>query len=125
MSHSVVFHPQHLRSVFIPLQVVELIAGSIGDLMEAEFTGFTDKHGNPTLPSSASFSDWLRQIYLQTGSLLARSCQAAMKLASHTTKVQEDAYNYGLNTAYVQQVYCVYNHPQDCCAKCQYNAENH
>ena len=93
---------------------MELIAGSIGHLMEAEFTGFTDKHGNPTLPQSASFSDWLQQIYLQSGSLLARSCQAAMKLANHTTEVQEDAYNYGMNTAYVQQVCCVYSHPPVC-----------
>ncbi|KAK7108428.1 all trans-polyprenyl-diphosphate synthase PDSS2-like [Littorina saxatilis] len=85
-------------------EVVELIAGAIGDLMEAEFTGFTDKHGNPTLPASVTFSDWLRQIYLQSGSLLARSCQAAMKLASHSTEAQHDAYNYGLNTAYVQQL---------------------
>ena len=94
--------------------MVELIAGSIGHLMEAEFTGFTDKHGNPTLPPSASFSDWLQQIYLQSGSLLARSCQAAMKLANHTAEVQEDAFNYGMNTAYVQQVCCVYSHPPAC-----------
>lgn len=85
-------------------EVVELMAGSIGDLMQAEFTGFTDKHGNPTLPPTVSFSEWLRQIYLQSGSLLARSCQAAMKLASHNADVQQEAFNYGLNTAYVQQM---------------------
>jgi decaprenyl-diphosphate synthase subunit 2 len=84
--------------------VVELIARSIGDLMEAEFTGFTDKAGNPTLPSRVGFSDWLQQIYLQSGSLLARSCKAAMKLASHKEQMQQDAFNYGLNLAYVQHV---------------------
>nr|KAG5708896.1 hypothetical protein BaRGS_009305 [Batillaria attramentaria] len=40
-------------------KVVELIAGAIGDLMEAEFTGFTDRQGNPTLPAAVTFSDWL------------------------------------------------------------------
>ena len=97
---------KHARHTLSVLQVVELIAGSIGDLMEAEFTGFTDKHGNATLPASVTFSDWLRQIYLQSASLLARSCKAAMKLANHGEEVQQDAYDYGLNTAYVQQVCC-------------------
>lgn len=72
--------------------------------MEAEFTGFTDKHGNATLPSDVTFSDWLKQTYLSSGSLLAKSCQSAMKLASHSSDVQQQAYKYGLNTAYVQQV---------------------
>lgn len=85
-------------------KVVELIASAIGDLMEAEFTGFTDKHGNPTLPTGITFSDWLKQTYLQSGSLLAKSCQAAMKLASHSSDLQQTAYDYGLNTAYVQQM---------------------
>ncbi|KAK7500066.1 hypothetical protein BaRGS_00008613 [Batillaria attramentaria] len=85
-------------------KVVELIAGAIGDLMEAEFTGFTDRQGNPTLPAAVTFSDWVKQTYLQSGSLLAKSCRAAMKLASHSSDMQQMAYDYGLNTAYVQQL---------------------
>lgn len=80
------------------------MAGAIGDLMEAEFTGFTDKHGCPTLSADVTLSDWLQQTYLSSGSLLAKSCQAAMKLANHSLEVQLNAFNYGLNTAYVQQV---------------------
>ncbi|KAL8575345.1 hypothetical protein ACOMHN_048638 [Nucella lapillus] len=85
-------------------EVVELMAGSMGHLMEAEFTGFTDKQGNPTLPAGASFSDWLKQTHLQSGSLLAQSCKGALMLAGHSQEVQDNAYSYGLNTAYVQQL---------------------
>lgn len=85
-------------------EVVEQIASAIGDLMEAEFTGFTDKHGNPVLQERVTFSDWVRQTYLQSGSLLAKSCQAAMKLASHSPDMQQMAYDYGLNAAYLQQM---------------------
>ena len=86
------------------LQVVDMMAGAISDLMEAEFTGFTDRRGACVLPDMASLADWKQQVYLQSGSLLANSCKAAVKLGGHGDDTQEDAFHFGSNTACVQQV---------------------
>ena len=86
-------------------QVLEKIATSIGDMMTAEFTQFSDASGRPKLPESCQgFSDWLSQTYLSFGSLMARSCQSAMILAGHSEKIQSQAFSYGENVTYAQEV---------------------
>ncbi|XP_067674161.1 all trans-polyprenyl-diphosphate synthase PDSS2-like isoform X2 [Haliotis asinina] len=85
-------------------KVVETMSSAIGDLMEAEFTGLRDGKGNPALPSSVTFSDWLKQTFLSSGSLLAKSCQSSMELVKHDDHVQKQAFEFGCNMAYVQQL---------------------
>ncbi|BFZ09641.1 hypothetical protein BsWGS_12682 [Bradybaena similaris] len=85
--------------------VLEQIASSIGDMMSAEFTNYTDSSGKPKLPDSCQgFSDWLKQTYLSLGSLLAKSCQSAMTLAGHSTDYETMAFAFGENTTYAQQL---------------------
>jgi len=85
--------------------VLEKIATSIGDMMTAEFTQFSDASGRPKLPESCQgFSDWLSQTYLSFGSLMARSCQSAMILAGHSEKIQSQAFSYGENVTYAQEL---------------------
>jgi len=43
-------------------QVVELISMAIGDMTSAEFTCLKDRDGHPTLPESATFKDWEKQV---------------------------------------------------------------
>ncbi|MEE6475967.1 hypothetical protein FKM82_010917 [Ascaphus truei] len=40
-------------------------------------------------------SNWMEQIFLSHGALLAKSCQAAMELAKHDSEVQSLAFQYG------------------------------
>ena len=74
--------------------------------MEAEFTPLTDKDGTPTVTRNITFSDWLEHTYLSTGSLLARSCSAAMQLAQHSKEHQDAAFSFGENITYAHQVRC-------------------
>ncbi|CAL1540725.1 unnamed protein product [Lymnaea stagnalis] len=85
--------------------VIEQVASSIGDMMAAEFTPFTDAGGKSTVPESCnSFSDWLKQTHLSFGSLLARSCQSAMTLAGHSEDLGKMAFAFGENTTYAHQL---------------------
>jgi len=47
------------------------------------------------------------QAFLQSGSLLARSCQSAMALAGHSQEIQTQAALFGENIAYAKQVHVV------------------
>uniref|UniRef100_A0A0B7ALW7 Decaprenyl-diphosphate synthase subunit 2 n=2 Tax=Arion vulgaris TaxID=1028688 RepID=A0A0B7ALW7_9EUPU len=85
--------------------VVEQVSSSIGDIMSAEFTSYTDSSGRPNMPESCQgFSDWLKQTYLSFGSLLAKSCQSAMTLAGHSKYHETMAFAFGENTTYAQQL---------------------
>ena len=86
------------------LQVVEMISKAIADTMEAEFTSLRDTNGNSVLPENATFSDWERQTYLQSGSLLAKSCQSAIELSGHDDRLKSAAAEFGENVAYARQV---------------------
>lgn len=73
--------------------------------MEADFTKLKDDEGNPILPEEgASVEDWQHQTYLTSGSLIAKSCKAAMMLAQHSTSIQDSAYEFGKHIACVHQV---------------------
>jgi len=82
-----------------------LISSAIGDLVEAEFVGPRDKFGHPLLLSDqATIDDWERKAFLSSGSLIAKSCKAAMMLANHDKVKQEMAYAFGKHTALAHQV---------------------
>lgn len=87
-------------------QVVELISNALGDMMSGEFTALRDRNGNAVLPESVNFSNWHRQTFLQSGSLLSSSCQAALELAGHEEELKNAAAKFGENIAYARQV-CV------------------
>ena len=72
--------------------------------MEAEFTGLQDRNGIPHLPDSVCFSDWKKQTFLSSGSLLAKGCQAAMELANHSEETKQLAFAFGENMTYAHQV---------------------
>ncbi|KAK6170920.1 hypothetical protein SNE40_019203 [Patella caerulea] len=85
-------------------KVVEVISSCIGDLISGEFTGLQDENGNPRLKPDITFSDWTNQTFLTSGSLLAKSCQAALELADHDQNFQKKAFEFGKNMAYAQQL---------------------
>lgn len=82
-----------------------MISKAIADMMSAEFTKLRDRNGNTLLPDSATFSDWERQTFLQSGSLLSRSCEAAIELAGHDEALKVAAAKFGENIAYARQVH--------------------
>ena len=86
-------------------QVVERISRAIADTMEAEFTSLRDVDGGSVLPDTVTFKDWERQTYLQSGSLLAKSCESALELSGHDDKLKSAAAEFGENIAYARQVY--------------------
>lgn len=77
---------------------------AITDLMEAEFTDLRNDNGESLLKPDIQFSDWIKQTYLSSGSLLARSCRSAVELADHREDQKEAAASFGENMAYLQQV---------------------
>ncbi|XP_062608839.1 all trans-polyprenyl-diphosphate synthase PDSS2-like [Saccostrea cucullata] len=85
-------------------KVVETMSLAITELMEAEFTDLRDPRGECILKSDIQFSDWVRQTYLSSGSLLERSCQSAMELADHSEDQKEAAASFGENMAYLKQM---------------------
>ncbi|XP_033741073.1 decaprenyl-diphosphate synthase subunit 2-like [Pecten maximus] len=85
-------------------KVVENISLAIGNLMESEFTELRDTDGKPVLPSTVKFDDWVRQTFLASGSLLARSCQSAIELCNQDDDVLKAAFAFGENMAYAHQM---------------------
>ncbi len=89
---------------FCSVQVVELMSSSIRDMMCAEFSEFRDFEGKDHLPDDATLEDWKDQTFLVSGSLMAKSCRAAMMLGNHDVEVQRQAYNFGMHVALAHQV---------------------
>lgn len=81
-----------------------MMSKAIGDMMSAEFTRLRDRNGNVLLPENVKFADWERQTFLQSGSLLSRSCEAAIELAGHDDDLKNAAAKFGENVAYARQV---------------------
>ncbi|OCT78196.1 all trans-polyprenyl-diphosphate synthase PDSS2 [Xenopus laevis] len=75
-------------------KVVEIISSTIGDMVKGIYyensympeNTFTDVNG---------ISNWIENIFLSHGSLLAKSCQSAMLLAHHDSELQSRAFQYG------------------------------
>ena len=72
--------------------------------MEAEFTNLRDANGGPCLPDDVTFAAWEKQTYLQSGSLLAKSCESALELSGHEDRLKSAAAEFGENVAYARQV---------------------
>ncbi|TRY98813.1 hypothetical protein DNTS_021086 [Danionella cerebrum] len=77
------------------MAVVELISSAIGDVVQGIY------HESSTLAEQGSLtiSSWEDQAFLSHGALLAKSCQAAMKLAKHGAEAQNLAFQYGKHLA--------------------------
>lgn len=74
-------------------KVVELISSAIGDVVQGLYGSCSAEEGSLTVAS------WEDQTFLSHGSLLAKSCQAAMELAKHCTEAQNLAFQYGKHLA--------------------------
>uniref|UniRef100_A0A8C2KUQ9 Prenyl (decaprenyl) diphosphate synthase, subunit 2 n=1 Tax=Cyprinus carpio TaxID=7962 RepID=A0A8C2KUQ9_CYPCA len=76
-------------------KVVELISSAIGDVVQ----GIYHESSTSAEESSLTVASWEDQTFLSHGALLAKSCQAAMKLARHDTEAQNWAFQYGKHLA--------------------------
>ncbi|XP_077977249.1 all trans-polyprenyl-diphosphate synthase PDSS2-like [Glandiceps talaboti] len=84
-------------------KVVELVSSAIRDIMEAEFTGYSVHQCN-TLDNNMKLTDWVELVFLSAGSLIAKSCQAALHLANHNSDMQQLAFEYGKFMSLCQQL---------------------
>ena len=86
-----------------PCQVVEIMSSAITDLMQAEFTRFSDHHSLP--PDDATVSEWEEHTFLASGSLIAKSCKSTMLMAQHSDEVQQKMFDFGRHVAFTRQVW--------------------
>ncbi|XP_045537929.1 all trans-polyprenyl-diphosphate synthase PDSS2 [Papilio machaon] len=123
--------------------VTELISTGLRDLVEGDFLGETDVEGNhlPTKPKGGNeiikrydwesennlgtlgsndylgrgIDEWKLRTMLTSGSLLAKGCQAAMKLSKQSEEMEREAYKLGGHLAMIWQLYLdvkdFYTHP--------------
>eukprot|EP00118_Oscarella_pearsei_P003417 m.14219 g.14219 ORF g.14219 m.14219 type:complete len:362 (+) comp25620_c0_seq1:3-1088(+) len=95
-------------------KAVELTSEAIADISEGVYIemsndSLTDRFPwllPPSIPTlNLSVKRWLHQTYLQTGSLLGKSCQAAVLLSNHEDGCMEGlALNYGQHLAVAKQI---------------------
>ncbi|KAI8498594.1 Decaprenyl-diphosphate synthase subunit 2 [Branchiostoma belcheri] len=87
-------------------KVVEIVSSAIADMMEGSFLLEQDNQGVTFLPDKDwRIKDWTNHTFLCSGSLIAKSCQAAMMLAGHRVDVQKKAYNYGKHMALAHRLH--------------------
>ncbi|KAM6082467.1 all trans-polyprenyl-diphosphate synthase PDSS2 isoform 2-T2 [Chlamydotis macqueenii] len=76
-------------------KVVELISSAIGDLVQGIYYENSKSSEENCLTDDIGISTWKEQVFLSHSALLAKSCQAAMELAKHSTEMQDMAFQYG------------------------------
>ncbi|NXY29531.1 DLP1 synthase, partial [Pomatorhinus ruficollis] len=76
-------------------KVVELISSAIGDLVQGIYYENSKSSEENCLTDDIGISRWKEQVFLSHSALLAKSCQAAMELAKHSTEIQDMAFQYG------------------------------
>ncbi|NXS07007.1 DLP1 synthase, partial [Neodrepanis coruscans] len=76
-------------------KVVELISSAIGDLVQGIYYENSKSSEENCLTDDIGISRWKEQVFLSHGALMAKSCQAAMELAKHSTEIQDMAFQYG------------------------------
>ncbi|XP_030346407.1 decaprenyl-diphosphate synthase subunit 2 isoform X2 [Strigops habroptila] len=76
-------------------KVVELISSAIGDLVQGIYYENSKSSEENCLTDDICISTWKEQVFLSHSALLAKSCQAAMELAKHSTEIQDMAFQYG------------------------------
>ncbi|KAI2657928.1 All trans-polyprenyl-diphosphate synthase PDSS2 [Labeo rohita] len=86
---------QQQYSVSLLTAVVELISSAIGDVVQ----GIYHESSSSAEEGTLTVASWEDQTFLSHGALLAKSCQAAMKLARHGTEAQNLAFQYGKHLA--------------------------
>ncbi|XP_035687165.1 decaprenyl-diphosphate synthase subunit 2-like [Branchiostoma floridae] len=87
-------------------KVVEIVSSAIADMMEGSFLLEQDNQGVTFLPDKDwTIKDWTNHSFLCSGSLIAKSCQAAMMLAGHRLDIQKKAYNYGKHMALAHRLH--------------------
>ncbi|XP_071801439.1 all trans-polyprenyl-diphosphate synthase PDSS2-like isoform X2 [Asterias amurensis] len=87
--------------------VVDLVSQSISDLTQATFMSFSEElgsKGSGQLLPNVGIADWAKYVYLSSGSLIAKSCRAALELAGHGEEMQKCAFEFGKNIALAQQL---------------------
>jgi len=88
--------------------VVDVIASALQDLMCAEFCALKSisSASTPQLleENQLDMQLWEKQVFLASGSLLAKSCQCAIMLAGHSQDMQTQAYDFGKNMAFSYQI---------------------
>lgn len=84
-------------------KVVEIMSSAITDLMQAEFTRFSDHHSLP--PDDATVSEWEEHTFLASGSLIAKSCKSTMMMAQHSDEMQQKMFDFGRHVAFTRQLY--------------------
>ncbi|CAL4169353.1 unnamed protein product, partial [Meganyctiphanes norvegica] len=83
--------------------VVELVSTAISDFMEAEFIGEFDTQGNPMPTADFDINFWEEKNFKAAGSLMAKSCKAAVLLAGHGEELQERSFEFGCKIALAWQ----------------------
>ncbi|NXY19373.1 DLP1 synthase, partial [Atrichornis clamosus] len=76
-------------------KVVELISSAIGDLVQGIYYENLKSSEDNCVTDDIGISRWKEQVFLSHSALLAKSCQAAMELAKHSTEIQDMAFQYG------------------------------
>ncbi|XP_041810244.1 decaprenyl-diphosphate synthase subunit 2 isoform X2 [Chelmon rostratus] len=76
-------------------EVFELISSAIGDVVQGLYCENYSNAEESSLAEGPNIATWEEQAFLSHGSLLAKSCQAAMELAKHDKEAQRLAYQYG------------------------------
>lgn len=85
--------------------VVEIICGAMKDSTESEFLGQQDAEGSSIPTASVTIQDWEAKHFLASGSLLARSCRAAMMLADLDERFQTCAFEFGKHVSLAWQAH--------------------
>ncbi|KAI0231101.1 Decaprenyl-diphosphate synthase subunit 2 [Lamellibrachia satsuma] len=84
-------------------KVVEIMSSAITDLMQAEFTRFSDHNNLP--PGDATVSEWEDHTFLASGSLIAKSCKSALMIGQHSEEMQQKMFDFGRHVAFARQLY--------------------
>ena len=86
------------------VQVVELLATVISNLVEGEFMQLRNNSKNSD-SSIKKFDYYLEKTYLKTASLIAESCKACVVLGACDSRISQIAYDYGRNLGLAFQVF--------------------
>lgn len=82
------------------LQVVELMASALGDLVEGEVLQMQDDEAT----RDGQWTAYMRKMFLKTASLIAKSAKSAVVLGGGDEAAQEAAFNFGRHLGLAFQV---------------------
>lgn len=92
-------------------EIVELMSSAVKDLAEAEFVGRRDTQNFPLPPippedrTGYAVKEWTYSNVLSAGTLLGKACRGTLKLAGHSSEMQEQGYKFGKHLALAWQAY--------------------